>query len=196
MQARRPHGLSDGLSAQPESWQPSVLWLTGLSAAGKTTLSGKIAGRLRDLGLPVCVLDGDVMRGGLNADLGFSAADRDENIRRAAEIARLLLDSGITVVTALISPFQAGRQRAREVVGAGQFLEVFVDTPLEVCRQRDPKGLYARAGAGEIRNLTGVGSPYERPLDPEIHLRADRDTPEALAEQVIRYLRNEGRLSP
>ncbi|MDE0681231.1 MAG: adenylyl-sulfate kinase [Gammaproteobacteria bacterium] len=178
----------------PESRQPFALWLTGLPAAGKTTLAGEIAGRLRDLGLSVCMLDGDIMRRGLNADLGFSEAGRDENIRRAAEIAKLLLDSGIIVVTALISPFRAGRMRAREIAGAGRFLEVFVDAPLEVCRQRDPKGLYARAAAGEISDLTGVGSPYQPPLDPELHLRSDRDTPEALADEVIRYLRDQGRL--
>lgn len=174
--------------------QPFVLWLTGLPAAGKTTLAGEIAGRLRDSGLSVCILDGDVMRRGLNADLGFSEADRDENIRRAAEIARLLLDSGIIVVAALISPYRAGRMHARALAGAGRFLEVFVDAPLEVCRQRDPKGLYARAGTGEINDLTGIGSPYEPPPDPELHLRSDRNTPKALADEVIRRLKDEGRL--
>ncbi len=178
----------------PEAPQPFALWLTGLPAAGKTTLASEITCRLRDLGLSVCLLDGDIMRRGLNADLGFGERDRAENIRRAAEIARLLLDSGIIVVAALISPFRAGRANAREIAGAGRFLEVFVDAPLDVCRQRDPKGLYAKAGAGQISDLTGVGSPYERPLRPELHLRSDQNTPQALADEVLRRLRDEGRL--
>ena len=178
----------------PESRQAFVLWLTGLPAAGKTTLAGEIAGLLRDSGLGVCLLDGDVMRRGLNADLGFSEAARDENVRRAAEVTRLLLDSGITVVTALISPFREARMRAREIAGAARFVEVFVDAPLEVCRRRDPKGLYARANAGEISDLTGVGSPYEPPPDPELHLHSDLETPQALADAVLHYLRNQGRL--
>ncbi|MCY4476422.1 MAG: adenylyl-sulfate kinase [Gammaproteobacteria bacterium] len=171
-----------------------ALWLTGLPAAGKTTLAGEIAGRLRHMDVPACLLDGDVMRRGLNADLGFSEADREENVRRAAEVTKLLLDSGVIVVVALISPFRAGRRRARELVGAERFIELFVDAPLEICQRRDPKGLYARAQAGEITDLTGIGSPYEPPRYPEIHLRSDRDTPQALADEVIRYLRDEGRL--
>lgn len=174
--------------------QAFALWLTGLPAAGKTTLAGEIASRLRHMGVSACLLDGDVMRRGLNADLGFSEADREENVRRAAEVTKLLLDSGVIVVAALISPFRAGRRRARELVGAERFIELFVDAPLEICQRRDPKGLYARAQAGEITDLTGIGSPYEPPQDPEIHLRSDRDTPQALANEVIRYLRDEGRL--
>ena len=174
--------------------QAFALWLTGLPAAGKTTLAGEIAVRLRHMDVSACMLDGDVMRRGLNADLGFSEADREENVRRAAEVTKLLLDSGVIVVAALISPFRAGRRSARELVGAERFIELFVDAPLEICQRRDPKGLYARAQAGEITDLTGIGSPYEPPHDPEIHLRSDRETPRALADEVIRYLRDEGRL--
>lgn len=171
-----------------------VLWLTGLPAAGKTTLAGEIARRLRELGLLVRVLDGDDLRDGLNADLGFSDADREENVRRFAEVARLFLDSGICVVAAVISPFRSGRARARAIVGTGRFVEIFVDAPLEVCQQRDPKDLYARARAGKIAGLTGFDAPYEAPQEPAIRLRTNKDTPQALAESVIRYLKDRKRL--
>ena len=171
-----------------------ALWLTGLPAAGKTTLAEHIAAALRGQGLAVCVLDGDEMRRGLNSDLGFSESGRDESVRRAAEVARLLLDSGIIAVAALISPFRAARQRAREAVGAGRFVEVFVDAPVEVCRERDPKGLYAKALAGEIKGLTGIDAPYEAPCEPQLHLRSDRSAPGELAGRVVDYLRGRGRL--
>ena len=174
--------------------KPFALWLTGLPAAGKTTLAGEIAGRLRGLGYAVRVLDGDDLRDGLNADLGFSDADREENVRRFAEVARLFLDSGLLVLASVISPFRAGRERARTIVGADRFLEVFVDAPPEVCQRRDPKGLYAKARAGRLAGLTGFDAPYEAPENPSIHLRTDRDTPEALAGSVIRYLKEEKRL--
>ena len=185
------------MAAQEVSGEPGqalALWLTGLPAAGKTTLAGEIAGALRAGGLAVCVLDGDDMRRGLNADLGFGNSDRDENVRRAAEIARLLLDSGIFVVMALISPFREARQRARTIIGTDRFVEIFVDAPLDVCRERDPKRLYAKAVAGEIKGLTGFDAPYEAPLEPEIHLRSDRGTPRELAERVLRYLSEQQRL--
>lgn len=176
------------------SEQPFALWLTGVPAAGKTTLAGEVANRLRKQGLSVRVLDGDDLRGGLNADLGFSQADREENVRRFAEVTRLFLDSGICVVAALISPFRAGRQRARTIIGTERFVEIFVDAPLEVCQQRDPKGLYAKARAGKIVGLTGVDAPFEAPENPDLHLRTDRDTPRALAESVIRLLEDRKRL--
>ena len=176
------------------SSHPFVLWFTGLPAAGKTTLAGEIAGRLRKSGVSVRVLDGDDLRDGLNADLGFSDADREENVRRFAEVARLFLDSGIVVLAAVISPFRSGRERAKEIVGADRFVEIFVDAPLEVCQQRDPKDLYARARAGKLAGLTGFDAPYESPDMPAIHLRTDQDTPEALAESVIRYLKDKKRL--
>ena len=179
------------MTAQEASGKPGpafALWLTGLPAAGKTTLAGEIARRLRAMGLPVRVLDGDDLRDGLNADLGFSDADREENVRRFAEVARLFLDSGVVVLAAVISPFRSGRERARTIIGAGRFVEVFVDAPLDVCRERDPKRLYAKAVAGEIKGLTGFDAPYEAPLDPEIHLHSDRGTPGELAGRVLRYL--------
>ena len=181
------------MSFEKGSLRPCVLWLTGLPAAGKTTLAGALASRLRNLGLPVCVLDGDDLRRGLNADLGFSEADRDENVRRTAEVARLLLDAEIFVVAALISPFRAGRKQAGKRIGAGRFVEIFVDAPLEVCQQRDPKQLYAKARAGEIAGLTGFDAPYEAPRSPALHLCSDKDSPNALAEQVIRYIGDAGR---
>lgn len=141
-----------------------MLWLTGLPAAGKTTLAGEIAARLRKLGVPVRVLDSGELRQGLNADMGSGDAHREENLRRIAEVARLLLDSGIVVLAAVISPYRSGRERAREIVGADRFVEVFVDAPPEVCRQRDPKGLYARAHAGALANFTGFDAPYEAPV--------------------------------
>lgn len=172
------------------SSQPFALWLTGLPAAGKTTLAGEIAGRLRTMGLPVRVLDGDDLRDGLNADLGFSDADREENVRRFAEVARLFLDSGLVVVAAVISPFRKGRERARTIIGPERFVEIFVDAPLEVCQQRDPKELYAKARDGRLAGLTGFDAPYEAPEAPSIHLRTDRESPEALAGSVIRYLKD------
>lgn len=173
---------------------PCALWLTGLPAAGKTTLAAEIATRLRGLNLPACVLDGDDLRRGLNANLGFSEADRQENVRRTAEVVRLFLDSGIFVIAALISPFSAGRKQARSLAGPHRFVEIFVDAPLDVCRQRDPKKLYAKARAGELTGLTGIDSPYEAPQNPELHLRSDRESPQALADRVIRHIVHEKRL--
>ena len=183
-------GADHGSSGLP----PFALWLTGLPAAGKTTLAGEIARRLRAFGLTVAVLDGDELRRGLNVDLGLSKADREENVRRCAEVTRLLLDSGVFVVVALIAPFRAGRRRARRIAGTGRLLEVFVDAPLAVCQRRDPKGLYAKARAGKITGLTGVDAPYEAPERPAIHLRTDQGTPQAQAEEVIGWLRAAQRL--
>lgn len=174
--------------------QPCAFWLTGLPAAGKTTLAMAVADHLRGLGHPVCILDGDDLRRGLNANLEFSEADREENVRRAAEVARLVLDSGIFVVAALISPYRSGRALARALTGADRFVEVFVDTPLAVCQQRDPKNLYAMARSGEITGLTGIDAPYEAPQEPELRLRSDKESPAALADRVIRYIKEAGRL--
>ena len=149
----------------------AVVWLTGLSGSGKSTIARALEARLRAEGTPVYVLDGDVVRRGLNSDLGFSDADRAENIRRAGEVAAMFADAGLTVITAFISPFRRVRERVRERVGAGQFVVVFLDAPLEVCEQRDPKGLYAKARAGEIADFTGISSPYEPPAAPALVLR-------------------------
>jgi bifunctional enzyme CysN/CysC len=140
------------------------------------------------------LLDGDNVRHGLNRDLGFTDADRVENIRRVGEAARLFVDAGLIVLTAFISPFRSERRMARELVGEGEFLEVFVDTPIEVCMSRDPKGLYEKAKAGKIKNFTGIDSPYEAPQAPELTLKTVESTPEAQAEGIVKYLRDKGYL--
>jgi adenylyl-sulfate kinase len=149
-----------------------TVWMTGLSGSGKSTIAMAAEAELVRAGRPAYVLDGDNLRHGLNAGLGFSEADRDENVRRVGEVARLLADSGVVCLVSLVSPFRAGRDRARgihQADGIG-FFEVFVDTPLEECRRRDPKGLYAKAEAGELKGLTGVDSPYEAPERPELRI--------------------------
>lgn len=145
-----------------------VVWLTGLSGAGKSTLANELEKRLRSRAVRSYLLDGDNVRHGLNRDLGFSAEDRVENIRRVAEVSKLMVDAGLLVITAFISPFRAERQLARDLLADGEFVEVFVDTPLEVAEQRDPKGLYRKARRGELKHFTGIDSPYEVPEGPEI----------------------------
>ena len=145
-------------------------WFTGLPASGKSTLARLLDRRLQAAGCRTCVLDGDTLRLGLNRDLGYTEADRIENIRRTAEVARLMVDAGLIVLSALISPFRSGRAFARSLFASGDFVEVFVDTPLEVCEQRDPKGLYAKARSGALKNFTGLDSPYEPPESPEIRI--------------------------
>ncbi|HEY5299289.1 MAG TPA: adenylyl-sulfate kinase [Acetobacteraceae bacterium] len=172
--------------------RPAVLWFTGLSGAGKSTIANLVEKRLLAQGLHTMTLDGDNVRHGLNRDLGFSEADRVENIRRVAEVARLFIEAGLIVLVSFISPYRAERMLAREAVEKDEFLEIFVDTPVAECRRRDPKGLYAKADAGMIRNFTGVDAPYEEPLEPEIRLRTLEGGPEALAEQVFVELRERG----
>ena len=173
-----------------------VVWLTGLSGAGKSTVARAVEARLLDAGRLAYVLDGDNLRHGLNADLGFSPADRGENVRRAAEVAALLADAGVIVLAALISPYRADRTAARRAAGAHPFLEVFVDAPLAVCEERDPKGLYARARRGEIADFTGVSAPYEPPEDPDLVLASGRDEAAACAETVVGLLAERGLLAP
>lgn len=178
--------------AELKGQTPLILWMTGLSGAGKSTIATRVEERLWRCGHHTMLLDGDNLRFGLNSDLTFTDAARIENIRRTAEVARLMLDAGLIVICSLISPFRRERMLARQLVGAGEFLEVFVDAPLDLCKQRDPKGLYARALAGQIPNFTGISSPYEPPEAPEIHLRTDVDDVDALAEQVLDVLRRRG----
>ena len=178
--------------AELKGQTPLILWMTGLSGAGKSTIATRVEERLWRCGHHTMLLDGDNLRFGLNSDLTFTDADRIENIRRTAEVAKLMLEAGLIVICSLISPFRRERMLARQLVGADEFLEVFVDAPLDVCRQRDPKGLYARALAGQIPNFTGISSPYEPPEAPEIHLRTDVDDVDALAEQVLDVLRQRG----
>ncbi|MCT2579191.1 MULTISPECIES: sulfate adenylyltransferase subunit CysN [unclassified Mesorhizobium] len=168
--------------------RPAVFWFTGLSGSGKSTIANLFERKLFASGRHTYILDGDNVRHGLNRDLGFTDADRVENIRRVAEVAKLMADAGLIVIVSFISPFSAERRMARELMGEGEFVEVFVDTPFEECARRDPKGLYARALSGEIKNFTGVDSPYETPEHPEIHLKTLGRTPEEMAEALEHWL--------
>jgi bifunctional enzyme CysN/CysC len=170
----------------------AVLWFTGLSGAGKTTIAGRVERRLFQAGVQTMLLDGDTLRHGLNGDLGFSPADRAENIRRVGEVARLFFAQGAVVLCTFVSPYREDRARVRALLPAGRFLEVFVDAPLEELRRRDPKGLYARADRGEVANLTGVSAPYEAPDAPELVLRTDRTSVDEAVDQVLARLRAEG----
>jgi bifunctional enzyme CysN/CysC len=172
--------------------KPCVLWFTGLSGAGKSTIANLVEKRLHSLGCHTMVLDGDNVRHGLNRDLGFSEADRVENIRRVAEVAKLFVDAGLIVLISFISPYRRERILARDTVEQGEFIEIFVDTPIDECRRRDPKGLYRRADAGGIRNFTGVDAPYEEPMDPDIRLPTLEVPPETSAERVVQYLQQRG----
>ena len=183
-------------------WHPSALdraerpslgatvWFTGLSGSGKSTVAVEVERQLVARGRPAYLLDGDNLRQGLNGDLGFRADDRAENVRRVGEVARLFADAGVVALVPVISPYAADRSRVREIHGmAGlPFLEVFVDTPIELCEQRDPKGLYAKARAGEITGFTGIDDPYEAPESPELRLTPDDGDPEAQARQVLAVL--------
>ncbi|MEH3119691.1 MAG: adenylyl-sulfate kinase [Methylorubrum populi] len=170
--------------------RPAIAWLTGLSGAGKSTIANAVDRALTEAGRGTMVLDGDNLRHGLNRDLGFTAADRIENIRRAAEAARLMADAGLVVIVSLISPFRAERAAARAIAGDIPFLEVFIDTPLSVCEARDPKGLYDRARAGEIPDFTGISAPYEAPTAPDLTLetrdRAVMDSAQPLIAALLR----------
>ena len=168
--------------------RPAVVWFTGLSGAGKTTIANLVESRLLSLGLHAALLDGDNLRHGLNQDLGFTEADRVENVRRVAHVAALMAEAGLIVLVSLISPYRADRAMARGLVGPDEFLEVFVDTSLDECRRRDVKGLYAKAGAGLIRNFTGITAPYESPAAPELHLHPEQHTARELANAVVARL--------
>ncbi len=172
--------------AAQKNQAPRCIWFTGLSGAGKTTLANMVEKRLVAAGKHTDLLDGDNVRHGLNRDLGFAPADRVENIRRVAEVARLMTDAGLIVLVSLISPFRAERDAARGLFSGGEFFEVFVDTPLQECERRDTKGLYAKARRGELKNFTGIDSPYEPPLAPELHIALS--TPEQGVEQIFQYL--------
>ena len=165
-----------------------IVWLTGLSGAGKSTLAMALERRLFDSDRNVYVLDGDIVRGGLCSDLGFSPDDRAENIRRIGEVARIMADAGLLVVVAFISPFRADRDRVRAGMPAGRFTEVHVSTPLEICEKRDTKGLYAKARAGELPDFTGISSPYEAPESPEVRLPTEKMSVDECVDRVVAVL--------
>jgi len=181
--------------ARLNAQKPALLWFTGLSGAGKSTIADNLERKLHALGKHTFVLDGDNVRHGLNRDLGFTEGDRVENIRRVAEVAKLFVDAGLITLVAFISPFRAEREMARDLVAPGEFIEVFVDTPLAACEQRDPKGLYKKARRGELRNFTGLDSPYEPPLNPELTLDALKESPGDLADRIIDFMQKRGMLS-
>jgi bifunctional enzyme CysN/CysC len=167
---------------------PRCVWLTGLSGSGKSTISNLLEQRLHALGKHTYLLDGDNLRKGLNRDLGFTEADRVENIRRVAEVAKLMVDAGLIVIVGLISPYRSERQTARDLFAAGEFFEVFVDTPLSECERRDVKGLYAKARRGDLKNFTGIDSVYEAPDGAEAHLFPGQCTPEMCVAQLLQLL--------
>lgn len=189
-----PHNLfAYGFTHGAEACVASrVIWLTGLSAAGKSTIVDGLNPVLQARGLRTCILDGDSLRAGLCRDLGFSAQDRDENVRRIAEVAALMADTGLTVMVALISPTRAARHYARSIIGNERFVEVFVDAPLAVAEARDPKGLYRRARQGEIRGFTGIDSAYEAPVFPELHIHSDQVSVTGAVGMIDDWLRRSG----
>lgn len=168
--------------------KPCILWFTGLSGSGKSTIANAVESKLLEMNKHTYLLDGDNVRMGLNKGLTFTDEDRIENIRRIGEVSKLFVDAGTIVLTAFISPFQKERDSVRSLVKNGEFIEIFIDTPLEVCESRDPKGLYQKARNGEIPNFTGISSPYEAPKTPEIHIQTDRMTIEESLEMIINYL--------
>jgi bifunctional enzyme CysN/CysC len=167
---------------------PRCIWFTGLSGSGKSTLANLLEKRLHAQGRHTYLLDGDNVRHGLNRDLGFTEADRVENVRRVAEVARLMVDAGLVVIVSFISPFRAERRTARALFEPDEFVEVFVDAPLEECERRDPKGLYAKARRGELSNMTGIDSPYEAPEKPEVHVRTVGIAPDASLREILERL--------
>jgi adenylylsulfate kinase len=177
--------ISKELRIKRLNQNPKLIWFTGLSGSGKSTLANAVESKLFEEGFHTYLLDGDNIRTGLNKDLGFSNEDRIENIRRIAEVAKLMMDAGLLVVSAFISPFREERAMIADLVGEKNFLEVFVDCPLEICEQRDVKGLYQKARAGIIKNFTGIDSPYEAPIHPKVHIHSDQ---EELADSVNRVL--------
>lgn len=183
--------VTDKERAALKKQTPVLLWFTGLSGSGKSTIANAVERKLFELGKHSYLLDGDNVRHGLNKDLGFSDADRVENIRRIGEVAKLFVDSGMIVLTAFISPFRDDRFQAKSMLEDNQFLEVFIDTPLEVCEQRDPKGLYKKARSGEIKHFTGIDSTYEAPLNPDIHIHTDMYSVEQCAEIVVQQLQQQ-----
>ncbi|MBC8267011.1 MAG: adenylyl-sulfate kinase [Flavobacteriales bacterium] len=189
------HRVARELKEKRNQHKSRVLWFTGLSGSGKSTVANATEKLLHDMGLQTYILDGDNVRMGLNKDLGFSPADRTENIRRIAEVANLFADSGSIVLTAFISPYREDRDSARKTISTEDFIEVFVSADLSICEARDPKGLYKKARAGEIKGFTGIDAPYEEPVNPELVVETDKHNIETCAQIVVDYLVEEGIIS-
>jgi bifunctional enzyme CysN/CysC len=190
----QPTDIDMAARAALKGQKPCVLWFTGLSGSGKSTVANLVEKKLHAMGHHTYLLDGDNVRHGLNRDLGFTEEDRVENIRRVAEVARLMVDAGLIVLTAFISPYRAERRMARQLFKEGEFIEVFMDTPLEVAEARDPKGLYKKARRGELKNFTGIDAPYEAPETPEFTVNTAEMRPEDAAEALVQALPEWGRI--
>ncbi len=187
-----PTQVTKAQRAEQKNQRPCILWFTGLSGSGKSTVANAVESKLYETGCHSYLLDGDNVRHGINKDLTFTDEDRIENIRRIGEISKLFIDSGLLVLTAFISPFRADRAMVRDLVGDAEFIEVFIDTPIEVCEQRDPKGLYKKARQGEIKHFTGIDSPYEAPEKPEVVVKTAELNIEECADSVLAYLKANG----
>ena len=190
------HEVDKSIRSYMKKQRPCLLWFTGLSGSGKSTIAGAVETKLAERLQHTYLMDGDNVRHRLCADLGFSEKDRIENIRRVGEVANLMVDAGLIVLTAFISPFRSNREMVREMLTDGEFIEVYVDAPLDVCESRDPKGLYKKAREGKIKEFTGIDSPYEAPESPEIHIKNDGVSVNDAAQQVIEYLDLHGYLKP
>lgn len=188
------HHVSKEQRSKIKNQKPCILWFTGLSGSGKSTIANAVESKLLELNKHTYLLDGDNIRMGLNKGLGFSDEDRIENIRRIGEVAKLFVDSATIVLSAFISPFIEDRKQVRSLVEDGEFVEVFIDTPIEVCESRDPKGLYKKARKGEIPNFTGISSPYEKPKNAELVIKNTGILVEEAAQEVINYLEEKGYL--
>ncbi|MCL2914162.1 adenylyl-sulfate kinase [Shewanella corallii] len=186
------HVVNQQTRSELKKQKPCLLWFTGLSGSGKSTIAGRVETLLAKLSCHTYLLDGDNIRHRLCADLGFSDSDRVENIRRIGEVSHLMVDAGLIVLSAFISPFTANRKMVRDMLKHGEFIEVFIDTPLDECEKRDPKGLYKKARAGEIKDFTGIDSPYEAPVNPELRIVNHNIDIDTAAKQVVDYLRQHG----
>ncbi|WP_392340839.1 adenylyl-sulfate kinase [Moritella marina] len=188
------HSVDKAARAENKQQQPCVLWFTGLSGSGKSTVAGALENELHKAGYHTYLLDGDNVRFGLCGDLGFSDADRKENIRRVGEVAKLMVDAGVIVLTAFISPHRQERELVRSLLGDSEFIEIHVDADLATCEQRDPKGLYKKARAGEIKNFTGIDSVYEAPIEPELYLDNGNNPVSISVQQIVTYLSQQGHI--
>lgn len=190
------HPVDKSIRSYMKKQRPCLLWFTGLSGSGKSTIAGAVESKLSERLHHTYLMDGDNVRHGLCGDLGFTEEDRNENIRRVGEVANLMVDAGLIVLTAFISPFKSNREVVRSMLKEGEFIEVHIDTPIEECEKRDPKGLYKKARAGEIKDFTGIDSPYEAPENAEITIENYNITVDVAANKVISYLEKHGYLKP